>query len=81
MVRNSICLRVSEVWSTANSSLEALSVDNLKRIVVDVSHIDQKKRSIVDMRETMMPLARFLSRAEFKERYTDPDNRLDLIFY
>jgi protein CMS1 len=53
----------------------------LRRIVVDASHIDQKKRGILDMRETMMPLAKLLSRAEFKERYADPDRHVDLIFY
>ncbi|KXX80878.1 Protein cms1 [Madurella mycetomatis] len=59
----------------------ALSLENLKRIVVDASHIDQKKRGILDMRETMMPLARLLSRAELKEKYTDTDHHIDLIFF
>ncbi|KAF4338473.1 hypothetical protein FBEOM_7618 [Fusarium beomiforme] len=49
----------------------ALSLDNLKRLVVDASHIDQKKRGVMDMKDTMMPLARFLSRKEFKDRYGD----------
>ncbi|EGS22823.1 uncharacterized protein CTHT_0012990 [Thermochaetoides thermophila DSM 1495] len=59
----------------------ALSVENLRRIVVDASHIDQKKRNITDMRETMMPLAKLLARADFKERYTDEKKHIDLLFY
>jgi protein CMS1 len=55
----------------------------VKRIVVDASHIDQKKRGIVDMRETMLPLAKLLCRGGLKERYEDDDaaRHIDLIFY
>lgn len=53
----------------------------LHRIVVDASHIDQKKRGIMDMKDTMMPLAQFLSRKEFQERYTDEDKKLSLLFF
>ncbi|KAK4239358.1 U3-containing 90S pre-ribosomal complex subunit-domain containing protein [Achaetomium macrosporum] len=62
---------------------DALSLENLKRVIVDASHIDQKKRGIADMRETMMPLARLLCRSDLKERYTDADivRHVDLIFY
>ncbi|KAI0390674.1 U3-containing 90S pre-ribosomal complex subunit-domain containing protein [Xylariaceae sp. FL0594] len=59
----------------------ALKLDKLERLVVDASHIDQKKRGIMDMKETMIPLARWLSRTEFKERYTDPERPLQLLFY
>ncbi|KAF5969723.1 hypothetical protein FCOIX_10765 [Fusarium coicis] len=55
----------------------ALSLDSLKRLVVDASHIDQKKRGVMDMKDTMMPLARFLSRKEFKDRYGDEKNPRD----
>ena len=48
---------------------------------MDASHIDSKKRGIVDMRETMMPLAKLLTRKELKKRYTDPEQHVDLIFY
>ncbi|KAH6628550.1 U3-containing 90S pre-ribosomal complex subunit-domain containing protein [Chaetomium tenue] len=61
---------------------DALSLENLKRIVVDASHIDQKKRGIVDMRETMLPLAKLLCREALKERYEDDTvKHIDLIFY
>lgn len=59
----------------------ALSIEYLKRIVVDASHIDQKKRGIMDMKDTMMPLARWLTRAEFKERYAAEEKPLDLLFF
>ncbi|KAL6917579.1 hypothetical protein ACHAPO_000610 [Fusarium lateritium] len=59
----------------------ALSLDGLKRLVVDASHIDQKKRGVLDMKDTMMPLARFLSRKEFKDRYGDEKKPLALLFY
>jgi protein CMS1 len=63
------------------SSTGALSLTHLKRIVVDASHVDQKKRGVMDMKDTMMPLAQLLSRKELKERYTSDEAPLDLIFY
>lgn len=48
---------------------------------MDASHIDQKKRGITDMRETVIPLVKFLTRKEFKERYSASDKQIELIFY
>lgn len=62
-------------------SAGALSLEKLHRLVVDASHIDQKKRGVMDMKETMLPLARWLTRKEFKERYADEKRPLDLMFY
>ncbi|UNI24255.1 Protein cms1 [Purpureocillium takamizusanense] len=59
----------------------ALSLDNLQRVIVDASHVDQKKRGVLDMKDTMMPLARFLVRDEFRERYVDEKKPLALLFY
>lgn len=59
----------------------ALSADSLKRIVIDGSHIDQKKRGVMDMKETMLPLAKWLSRKEFKDRFTADENKVELMFY
>ncbi|KAK3394110.1 U3-containing 90S pre-ribosomal complex subunit-domain containing protein [Podospora didyma] len=59
----------------------ALNITSLRRIVIDASHIDQKKRGITDMKETMMPLAKLLSRKELKEKYENAEKSLDLIFY
>ena len=44
---------------------KALSTVNLKRVVVDVSYIDQKKRGILDMKEPHEPLIKLLLREEF----------------
>ncbi|SPN99779.1 uncharacterized protein DNG_02632 [Cephalotrichum gorgonifer] len=60
---------------------EALSIAHLKRIVVDASHVDQKKRGVMDMKDTMMPLAQLLSRKELKDRYTSEEAPVELIFY
>lgn len=35
----------------------------------------------MDMKDTMMPLARFLARKEFKDRYADEKKPLALLFY
>lgn len=35
----------------------------------------------MDMKDTMMPLARFLARKEFKDRYVDEKKPLALLFY
>ncbi|KAH8659600.1 U3-containing 90S pre-ribosomal complex subunit-domain containing protein [Ilyonectria robusta] len=59
----------------------ALSLENLRRVVVDASHIDQKKRGVMDMKDTMLPLARFLSLDEFKGGYVDEKKPLALLFY
>jgi protein CMS1 len=59
----------------------ALSLDALRRGVVDASHIDVKKRGIMDMKDTMMPLARFLARKEFLQRYADEKQPFGLLFY
>lgn len=42
----------------------ALSTANLKRVVVDVSYIDQKKRGILDMKELHEALMKLLLRKE-----------------
>ncbi|GIZ38084.1 hypothetical protein CKM354_000151000 [Cercospora kikuchii] len=59
----------------------ALSAIKLDRIVVDVSHIDQKKRGVLDMKELQIPLVKLLTRKEFKERYGSGDGKIELLFY
>lgn len=44
---------------------KALSVANLKHVVVDVSYIDQKKRGILDMKDLHESLIKLLLRKEF----------------
>ncbi|KAK5133484.1 hypothetical protein LTR08_007726 [Meristemomyces frigidus] len=59
----------------------ALSAAHLERIIVDASHIDQKKRGILDMKETQTPLVQLLSRELFKERYGSREGKIELLFY
>lgn len=59
----------------------ALQVDRLERIVIDASHIDQKKRGVLDMKEIHGPVVQLLNREEFKERYTATKERLEIIFF
>ncbi|KAI9769422.1 MAG: hypothetical protein M1840_004124 [Geoglossum simile] len=58
-----------------------LSLEKLQRLVVDCSHIDQKKRGILDMRELQIPLMELLNRQGLKERYTASEDKVDLLFY
>ena len=49
---------------------------------MDASHIDQKKRGVMDMKDTMLPLAKWLTRPEFKARYDGSDEKpLQLLFF
>ena len=59
----------------------ALSLTHLERIVVDASHIDQKKRGVLDMKETQVPLVQLLMRAELKARYSKETDKVDLLFF
>ncbi|KAI1001010.1 hypothetical protein K3495_g7186 [Podosphaera aphanis] len=59
----------------------ALKVVKLERIIVDVSHIDQKKRGILEMKETQVPLIAWLGHPEFIARYEADKNSIKLLFY
>jgi protein CMS1 len=59
----------------------SLSLDKLERLVVDASHIDQKKRGILDMKEITLPLTKWLARKEFKDKYVSDEKPLHLLFY
>ncbi|KAM3421204.1 hypothetical protein BST61_g1613 [Cercospora zeina] len=59
----------------------ALSAGKLDRIVVDASHIDQKKRGVLDMKELQIPLVKLLTRKQFKEKYGSGDGKIELLFY
>jgi protein CMS1 len=53
----------------------------LERIVVDASHIDQKKRGILEMKETQIPLVIWLGQKEFRESYVSKGGGIQLLFY
>lgn len=61
--------------------LGALDVGKLERIVIDASHVDQKKRGVLEIRETQIPLTQLLNRKELKNRYGQESNGIDLLFY
>jgi len=49
--------------------------------VIDASHIDEKKRGILDMKDTQVPLVKLLARKEFQERYSATEGRIQLLFF
>lgn len=49
--------------------IDALSTNALSHIVIDASHVDAKKRGILDMRETLAPLIKLLTLPSLKKRY------------
>ncbi|TGO40955.1 hypothetical protein BHYA_0029g00650 [Botrytis hyacinthi] len=59
----------------------SLAVDRLERIVIDASHIDQKKRGILEMKETQIPLTIWLGQKPFRERYEGSTDKLQILFY
>lgn len=56
-------------------------MDRLERIIVDASHIDKKKRGILEMKETQVPLVVWLGLKEFRERYAAKSGGIQLLFY
>jgi protein CMS1 len=60
---------------------DALSLEKLERVVIDGSHIDQKKRGILDMKETQVPLMHFLNLDGLKDQYGSASNRVDILVY
>ncbi|PGH09518.1 protein CMS1 [Blastomyces parvus] len=58
-----------------------LSLTHLKRIVIDGSYVDQKKRGIFDMKDLHLPLLQFLNRADLRDRYSSSDNRVEILVF
>jgi protein CMS1 len=71
----------SDEKSYTNRDVGALQVDRLERIIVDASHIDQKKRGILEMKETQVPLIVWLGQKEFRDRYAADKSGIELLFY
>lgn len=59
---------------------KALSTENLKRVVIDVSYIDQKKRGILDMKDLHEALIKLLLRKEFLGEDKEAGDEL-FVFY
>jgi len=58
-----------------------LATDRLERIIIDSSHIDIKKRGILEMRETQVPLMKWLTQSVFRDRYEAATGGIQLFFY
>ena len=67
--------------NTFNMVPGALRLEKLKRIVVDMSYIDQKKRGILSIPELEKALIQLLNREEIKSRYNSASDRIELLFY
>lgn len=50
---------------------DALKIDSLRRIIIDASHIDQKKRGIFDIKETQKAMMDLLCYDKLKSRVLD----------
>ncbi|KAB8236814.1 hypothetical protein ETB97_011323 [Aspergillus alliaceus] len=59
----------------------SLKLDELQRIVIDGSYVDQKQRGIFDMKETHLPLLQLLTRPEFRERYGTKEKRIQILVF
>lgn len=68
-------------WTNLTIFIGALAVDRLERIIIDASYIDQKKRGILEMKETQVPLTAWLGKKELRERYGTSSKGIDLLFY
>lgn len=62
-------------------SVGALTCESLERVVIDCSFVDQKKRSIFDMKETLQPLMQLLNQGGLKAQYTSGHSPVKIIFY
>ena len=63
------------------TSVGALSLAHLEQVVVDCSHIDQKKRGILDMHQIQQPLMALLNQPELKSRYGNGSGKVRLLLY
>ncbi|KAM3064971.1 Protein cms1 [Clarireedia jacksonii] len=59
----------------------SLAIDRLERIIIDASHVDQKQRGVLEMKETQVPLIKWLSASTFRDRYEGSTDRLQILFY
>lgn len=59
----------------------ALSAKHLKRIILDASYIDQKKRGLLDMKDTLISTVKLLTRKDLRERYDDETLPTKMLFY
>jgi protein CMS1 len=58
-----------------------LKTEGLVTIVIDGSHIDQKRRGIFDMKETHIPLMKLLARPELHGRYGTNSKKVEILVF
>jgi protein CMS1 len=56
-------------------------VQHLERIVIDASHINEKKRGILEMKETEIPLTQLLAQDAVRGRYGASEAAVQLLFF
>jgi protein CMS1 len=56
--------------------LGSLSTKALRRVIIDASHVDQKRRGIIEMKDTHKPMLKLLTSPALSNL-----KALDLIFY
>jgi protein CMS1 len=76
-----ITLIYSTAFTNFNSCLGSLNLDELERIVIDGSHIDQKQRGIFDMKETHFPLLQLLTRPELRDRLGASKKKVQILMF
>lgn len=67
--------------NTNISTPGALKLTEVKRIVIDASHIDQKQRGIFDMKEIYLPLLKLLTKPELRERYGAKKAKIQILAF
>ncbi|KAJ5288552.1 Protein CMS1 [Penicillium angulare] len=58
-----------------------LKLNELQRVVIDGSHIDQKQRGIFDMKDTHFPLLKLLTQPRLRERSDSKDKKLQILVF
>ena len=78
-----VCLFLSSIamGDTDGRGVGALKADSLQQIVIDCSYIDQKKRSILNMKETHTSMIELLNMKQLKERWVAGKQQLKIIFF
>ena len=59
----------------------ALRINGLRRVVVDASYIGQKRRGILELKDTHRPLLELLGMAKLRERFGKDSGQIQLLFY
>lgn len=67
---------LSIFWTNWCHYTDALGLEDLKLVLIDASHIDQKQRGILDIKETQKSLMDLLNYTTLKRKLVEGDVRL-----